>query len=116
MTSEIKQLPISSHDNHRRVMYLAKEILNSNEQINLIASTGSAPAATRAAETLVRLGYVTIENIQTITEIHEGRRIKLIITLKKTPNFQKLYDENQKLKKQRKEEGEKEEEGKTKGK
>ncbi len=116
MSSEIKQLPISSHDNHRRIIFLAKEILNSNEKIELIASTGSAPAATRAADNLVRLGYVTFENIQTSTEIHEGRRIKLIITLKKTANFQKLYDENQKLKKQRKEEREKEEEGKTNGK
>ena len=90
MSSEIKQLPISSHDNHRRIIFLAKEILNSNEKIELIASTNSAPAATRAAENLVRLGYVTFEDIQTTTEIHEGRRIKLIITLKKTANFQKF--------------------------
>ena len=107
-------MPISSHDNHRRIIFLAKEILNSNEKIELIASTGSAPAATRAADNLVRLGYVTFENIQTSTEIHEGRRIKLIITLKKTANFKKIYDENEKLKNQRKEEKDKEE--KTKGK
>ena len=114
MSSEIKQLPISSHDNHRRIIFLAKEILNSNEKIELIASTNSAPAATRAAENLVRLGYVTFEDIQTTTEIHEGRRIKLIITLKKTANFKKIYDENEKSKNQRKEEKDKEE--KTKGK
>ena len=114
MSSEIKPLLISSHDNYRRVMYLAKELLNSNEKINLIASTISSPTVTRAAESLVPLGYVTFENIQTITEIHEGRRIKLIITLKKTANFKKLYDENEKLKNQRKEEREKEKEGKTK--
>ena len=83
MSSDIKQLPVSVHDNHKRVMFLAKEMLSSEEKLNLVASTNSAPVATRAAESLVRFGYVTFENIQTVTEIQEGRRIKLIITLKK---------------------------------
>ena len=116
MSSDIKQLPVSVHDNHKRVMFLAKEMLSSDEKLNLVASTNSAPVATRAAESLVRFGYVTFENIQTVTEIQEGRRIKLIITLKKTANFQKLYEENQKLKEQKKEEKEKEKEKETKGK
>ena len=95
-------------------MILAKELLTNNEKLNLIASTKSAPAATIAAENLVRLGYVTFENIQTVTEIQDGRRIKLIITLKKTANFKKLFDENEKLRQQKKEEREKEKEKKEK--
>ena len=42
-----------------------------------------------------RFGYVTIDNIQTLTEVKNDRRIiKLIITLKKTKDFQKIFDEN----------------------
>ena len=115
MSSGIKQLFVSSYDSHKRIMFLAKEQLTNNEKLSLIASTGSAPATTIAAENLVRLGYVTFENIQTDTEIQEGRRkIRLIITLKKTANFQKLFDENEKLREEKKAEREKKEKEKDK--
>ena len=101
MSTEIKELIVDEYDHPKKVMYLAKELLISAEKLKLIASTNSSPTATRAAETLVRLGYVTFENIQTATEIQNGRRIRLYITLKKTANFQKVYDENLKFKKEK---------------
>ena len=108
MSEEIKELIVDEYEHPKKVMYLAKELLISSEKLNLIASTNSSPTATRAAETLVRLGYVTFDNIQTLTEIKNGRKIKLIITLKKTANFKKLYDENKEFKKQKEEERAKE--------
>ena len=109
MSSEIKELPVAEFDHPKRVMYMAKELLLSNDQINMIASTKSSSIASIASETLVRLGYVTFENIQTVTEIRNDRRaIRLIITLKKTDNFKKLYDENQEFKKQKELERQKE--------
>ena len=52
--------------------------------------------------------------IQTLTEIRNNRRaIKLIITLKKTSNFKKLYEENEKFKKEKELEREKEAKEKT---
>ena len=117
MSSEPKELLVGEFDHGKKVMYLAKELLLANEKLNLIANTKSSQSATRAAETLVRLGYVTFDNIQTLTEIKGGRRmIKLIITLKKTSNFKKLYDENQEFKKQKEAEREKETKEKTKSK
>ena len=90
-------------------MYFAKELLLSNQKLNLVATTNSAAVASRAAQTLTRLGYVAFDGIQTLTEIKNGRRvIKLIITLKKTSNFQKLYEENQEFKKKKEAEREKE--------
>ena len=110
MSSDIKDLSVSDFDRPKKVVYLAKELLVSNDKINIIATTNSSPIATIASETLSRLGYVTLENIQTLTEIRNDRRIiRLIITLKKTANFKKLYDENQKLKKQKEMERQKEE-------
>ena len=101
MSTEIKELIVDEYDHPKKVMYLAKELLISSEKLKLVASTNSSPNATKAAETLVRLGYVTFDNIQTATEIQNGRRIKLYITLKKTANFQKVYDENIKFKKEK---------------
>ena len=112
MSTEIKELPVAEYEHGKKVMYFAKDMLLLNEKLNIVATTKSAPVASRAAETLARLGYVTFDGIQTLTEIKNGRRaIKLIITLKKTPNFKKLYDENQELKKQKEAERESKEKG-----
>ena len=102
MSSEIKEYKVEEYDNTKKVMYLVKEILKANDRINMIAGTKSSPVATRAAETLVRFGYVTFDNIRTLTEIKNDRRtIRLIITLKKTGNFDKLYQENEEERKKR---------------
>lgn len=48
---------------------------------------------------------MTIENVQTLTIVENGRRIiKIVITVKKTSNFKKLYDENEEMKKKKMEE------------
>ena len=113
--SEIKEYIVSEHDHPPKVMYYVKEILVSSDKINIIAFTNSSVVATRAAESLVRFGYVAYENIQTKTEIKNDRRsIRLIITLKKTGNFEKLYKENEKERKEKQVEREKEEKKETK--
>ena len=109
MSSEPKELKVENFYHFKKVMYLAKELLLSTELLNLVSTTNSSSEATKAAEALVRLGYVTFENIQTLTEVkNDHRAIRLIITLKKTANFKKLYDENQEFKKQKESEREKE--------
>ena len=114
MSTDIKELYVGEYDSGKKVMYLAKELLIPSEKLNIIATTNTSSVASRAAETLVRLGYVTFDNIQTLTEIRNDRRsIKLIITLKKTANFKKLYDENEAFKKQKEAEREKEAKEKT---
>ena len=113
--SEVKEYIVSEYDHPPKVMYYVKEILVSSEKINIIAFTNSSVVATRAAESLVRFGYVTYENIQTKTEIKNDRRsIRLIITLKKTSNFEKLYKENEKERKEKQAEKEKKEKKETK--
>ena len=96
MSTDIKEYIVEEYDNAKKVMYHVKEILKANNYINLTAYTKSSPIATRAAESLVRFGYVTFENIQTITDVKNNRRsIRLIISLKKTANFDKVYKENE---------------------
>ena len=98
-----------------KVMYLVKEALLKQEKILITAGTNSSPVATRAAENLVRFGYATFEDIKTLTEVRNDRRIiKLIIVLKKTSDFQKVYDQNVADNKKKEEEREKRAKEKTK--
>ena len=103
--AEIPELKVEEYYHPRKVMHLAKEFLLKNERLNLVSGTITSPIASRASESLVRFGYVTIENIQTLTEVrNERRNIKLIITLKKTNDFHKIYDQNKEdIKKKEKE-------------
>lgn len=95
MSTEVKELIVTASENNKRIMFLAKEFLLGSEQIDIISGIPGAPIAARAAESLVRLNYVTYENITTDTSIDKGRRrTRFIIRLKKTSDFQKLYDEN----------------------
>lgn len=96
-----KEIRVNLTDNTKRVMYLIKEFLLNNEYVNLISGTGGAPISVRAAESLVRLGYVHYEIIKTDTVLNqkERRKTKLLIKLRKDPSFKALYDENEEIRK-----------------
>ena len=103
--SDIKDLRVAHFDSAPKIMYLAKEMLLSSETINISSTTNSASIGARAAENLVRFGYVTYENIKTETIIENNRkRTRFIVTIKKTPQFEKLYNENAELRKKKDEE------------
>ena len=87
MSSNIKDLRVTQFDNARKIMYLAKEMLLSSEKINISATTNSADIGARAAENLVRFGYVTYDDIKTETIIErERKRVRFVITIKKMKN------------------------------
>ena len=92
-----KELKVNSLDNSKRIMYQAKILLAKHDEIEIVAGTGGAPIAVRAAESLVRLGYVTYLSIKTdtILSITNKRRTKFSIRLKKTPHYQQLFEENE---------------------
>jgi len=103
MSQDIKELRVGFKDNSKRIMYMAKELLNNSTSVDLVAGTASASNASRAAEALKRLNYVTYSNIKTETVVVDNsRKIRFVITLTKTSDFKKLYDENEanRLKKQ----------------
>merc|ERR1712170_291065 len=94
-SSEIKEFRVESGENAKRIMYLAKFLMN-NERIEMVSNTNSAVVAARAAENLARLNYVTYENLRTETNVvNDRRRTRLVITLRKTSQFNKLYEENE---------------------
>ena len=112
---EKKEYRVSGQENPGRAMFHIKEMLQSNDKMDITSGTRSSEIAVRAATTLERLGYITIENIQTLTNIEEGKRInKLIISVKKTANFDKLFKEHEEERKQREEQRQKEKGTETK--
>ena len=113
--SDIKEFPVDSREYFSSSMYLCKEFLNTNKKINIVATTSSAGQASRLAETLRRLGYVSIDDIQTQTLVRDGRRqTRIVITVNNTPDFDKLYKESLEERKKKEEERKKKEEEKKK--
>lgn len=101
-SQEIKEVRVGQYDNYKKVMYLTKEMLLNTDKINIAAGTNSAGIAAVAAETLARLGYITYDYVKTETIIdHEKRRIRFIVAVKKTSNFNKLYKENEENRKKK---------------
>ena len=110
--SDIKEFPVDSRNFFAKNMYLAKEFLNTNKKIKIVANTRSAREAARLAETLKRLGYVTFDDIQTETLVREGRQTRIAITVHNTPDFDKLYKESLEERKKKEEERKKKDEKK----
>ena len=102
--SEIKDLRVTQFDNPKKTMYFAKELLLTRDKINITGTTNSATIVARTAEGLVRFGYVTYENVKTETIIENNKKIRFIVTIKKTNNFDKLYKENEENRKKKEEE------------
>ena len=97
---ERKELRITKSETAKRAMYLIKVFLLNNDYVDINTGPIESPVAVRASESLVRLGYCIFEKVKTDTTLlNNRRRTKLIIRLRKTENFQALYDENEEIRK-----------------
>ena len=95
LEKNIKEIFISRYQNVKNVAFLIKEMLFENEVINVISSTSAASISMKATENLSRLGYINYVDVNTNTSIINSRRkTRLIITVKKTFNYERLYREN----------------------
>ena len=74
-------------------MYVVKQVLKSRDSCDIRARPLGAAQVVRVAEALKRLGYITYEKYFTSTVI-DKERLQMFITVKvkKTKDFQKLYD------------------------
>ena len=109
-TKPTNQLGVGGNTNTRSVVYEAKKLMLEQETIEVYSGTYGAQTVAQACEQLVRLNYVTVTDTRSETNIVEGnRRIKFVMGLKKTSDFQKLYDENEANRKAKQEERAKQE-------
>ena len=91
-----KELYVRKEDNTKRVIYLVKELLKDGKDLNVVSSHLGAEIVSKVCNALANMNYVTIDNVQTKTEVrNEKRKVSLAIHVTKTSEFDKLYDENQ---------------------
>ncbi len=77
-------------------MYVVKQVLRYRETCDIRARPLGAAQVVRVAEALKRLGYITYEKYYTQTLVDKERLQRFIIVkVKKTKDFQKLYDQRE---------------------
>ena len=77
-------------------MYVAKQVLKTRDSCDIRARPLGAAQVVRVAEALKRLGYITYEKYYTSTVIDKERLQRFItVKVKKTKDFQKLYDQRE---------------------
>lgn len=77
-------------------MYVVKRVLKTKDSVDIRARPSAAAQVVRVCEALKRLGYVTYANYYT-TSVVEGQVLQrfLVVNVKKTKDFDKLYDERE---------------------
>ena len=77
-------------------MYVVKQVLRYRETCDIRARPLGAAQVVRVAEALKRLGYITYEKYFTSTVVDKERLQRFItVKVKKTKDFQKLYDQRE---------------------
>ena len=77
-------------------MYIVKQALQHRDTVDIRARPLGAAQVVRVAEALKRLGYITYVKYFTTTVVTDGRLQRyIIVTVKKTKDFQKLFDERE---------------------
>lgn len=92
---------VHNDSSFKKAMYLVKNALKEKGDLTLATSVYNSLTLIRLAENLERLNYIKIQGIETKTVVHEGkRRINLKVAVKKTPDFDTLFEENEKKRNQ----------------
>ncbi len=93
----LKVVNVSFNRPAKWYMYVAKQALKANETIDIRARPLGAAQVVRVSEALKRLGYIEYVKYQTSTEIVEKDRLRryITVTVKKTANFEKLYNQRE---------------------
>ena len=77
-------------------MYVVKQVLKTKEKIDVRARPSGAAQVVRVVEALKRLGYITYVKYETTTFIEDGKlRRFIVVTVKKTKDFEKLFNERE---------------------
>ena len=102
---ETNCLQISTRRGHRFYMFLAKIFMKSFEDVELHALGQATGMCARLAESLQRLGFAAITKIETSTHMPKQtlngprrfKKIKMIIKIHRSENFEDLCGEDLKV-------------------
>ena len=94
--SKLDTVTLSFNRPAKWYMYVVKQVLKTRDTCDIRARPLGAAQVVRVAEALKRLGYITYEKYYTQTVIDKERLQRFIIVkVKKTKDFQKLYDQRE---------------------
>ena len=94
--SKLEHINISFSKPVKWYMYFIKLVLKTRENIDIRARPFGAAKAIRIVEALKRLGYISYEKYYTSTLVNDGKLQRyLIVNVRKTKDFQKLFDERE---------------------
>ena len=94
--SKLETVNISLNRPAKWYMYVIKQALKNRENVDVRAGPLGAAQAIRCVEALKRLGYITYSKYYTSSDITDGRIKKyIVVKVKKTKDFQKLFDERE---------------------
>lgn len=92
---------VHNDSSFKKAMYLAKNALKEKGDLTLATSVYNSLNLIRLAENLERLNYIKIQGIETKTTVVDGkRRVNLKVAVKKTLDFDTLFEENEKKRNQ----------------
>ena len=94
--SKLEYVNISFKRPVKWYMYVIKLVLQNRESFDIKARPLGASQAIRVVEALKRLGYISYVKYCTSTDVNDGKLERyIIINVKKTKDFQKLFDERE---------------------
>ena len=94
--SKLEYVNISFKKPVKWYMYIIKLVLQNRESVDIKARPLGASQAIRVVEALKRLGYISYVKYCTSTVVNDGKLERyIIINVKKTKDFQKLFDERE---------------------
>ncbi len=106
--STLESVNLSFNRPAKWYMYIVKQALQKRQTVDIRARPLGAAQVVRVAEALKRLGYITYQKYYTITQVNEGRLQRyIVVTVKKTKDFDKLYEQREEERKKMIEEKEK---------
>ena len=94
--SKLENVTLSFRRPAKWYMYVVKKSLTEKQTVEIRARPSGAAQVVRVAEALKRLGYVSYDKYFTTSEVQEGNLLRFIVVrLRKTDNFDKLYAERE---------------------
>ena len=94
--TKLENVNISFYKPVKWYMYVIKQVLKNRESVDIRSRPLAASKSIKVVKALKRLGYISYVKYYTTTIIKNGRLQRyFIVNVKKTKEFQKLFDERE---------------------
>ena len=94
--TKLEVVNLSNKNPAKWYMYVVKQALKTKEKVDIRARPSAAAQVIRVGEALKKMGYITYVKYETTTMIEDGKLSKfIVVTVQKTKDFEKLFNERE---------------------